>query len=64
MNDCVSEELRSMIEDLQETLSISNHRWNAWQLEFIESMAEKLECSMVIVSAKQTEKIRELWDMI
>lgn len=56
------DEVRSKIEDLSSTLSLSNNKWNAWELEFIESISEKLEQKTINVSPKQYEIIWNLWD--
>ncbi len=63
-NDNWQKEVRGKISDLSSTLSCSNNGWNAWELEFIESMSEKLEQDIINVSPKQYEKIWDLWDRI
>lgn len=56
--------IRQKIEDLEATLSVSNAPWNAWELEFIESVAAKLEKDFIKVSPAQYQKIWDLWDKI
>lgn len=53
---------RYKIEDLVESLEDSNISWNAWQIEFIESMGEKLEFSELKLSQKQKDKLLDLWE--
>lgn len=57
-------EVRGKLEDLQSTLSLSNHKWDAWELEFIENICEKLDWAYINVTAKQYEKIWDLWEKI
>lgn len=53
--------LDTMIEDLISTLNISNSPWNAWELEFIDSIKDVgIKC----LSPKQVDKIEELWDKL
>jgi hypothetical protein len=57
--------LRTKIEDLVASASASNHPWDAWALEFIESMESKLNIlGDVQVSPKQKEKILDLWEKL
>lgn len=63
-NENWQKEVRSKIEDLASTLSASNNGWNAWELQFIESVSEKLERDIINVSPKQYEKIWDLWERI
>lgn len=63
-NDNWQKEVRSKIEDLQSTLSLSNNKWNAWELEFIENICEKLNQDIINVSPKQYEKVWDLWEKI
>lgn len=57
-------EVRGKLEDLQTTLTISNNHWDAWELEFIENICEKLTLDIINVSPKQYEKIWDLWERI
>ncbi len=57
-------EVREKIEDLTDTLDISNVEWDAWEREFIESMSEKLGQEIINVSTKQYTRIWELWEKI
>jgi hypothetical protein len=56
--------VRSMLEDLQATLSASNNRWTAWELEFIEDISTRLKGKFIDLSPKQYEKVHDLWDKI
>ena len=58
------DDLREKLEDLKSTLTVSNHNWNAWELEFIENITEKLDCATISVTAKQLDKIWDLWEKI
>jgi hypothetical protein len=51
----------TMIEDLVSTLSVSNAPWNAWELEFIESLEDK---EYKDLSVKQREVVERLWDKL
>lgn len=63
-NDNWQKEVRQKIEDLSSTLSLSNNKWGPWELEFIESVSEKLDQDIINVSPKQYEKIWDLWEKI
>lgn len=60
-------DLREKIEDLNSTLTVRNVRWSAWELEFIESMAEKLDGpqdEIRYLTPNVKDKIVELWEKI
>lgn len=57
-------DLRVKLEDLRETLNISNHKWNDWELEFIRNITQKLENMVIHVTPNQWEKIEDLWERI
>lgn len=57
-------EVRAKLEDLQSTLSVSNSKWNAWELEFIENICEKLNQDIINISVKQYEIVWNLWERI
>jgi hypothetical protein len=63
-NDNWQKEVRSKLEDLESTLSLSNNKWNAWELEFIEDICGKLNQDIINVSPKQYEKVWDLWERI
>ena len=56
-NENWQREVRGKIEDLSSTLSASNNGWGAWELEFIDSMSEKLSQDIINVSPKQFNRI-------
>lgn len=59
------DELRKKLEDLRSTLSLSNCIWNAWELEFIESVCDKLDrAGDINVTPKQLDKIFDLWEKL
>lgn len=58
------DDLRKILEALEETLDISNVEWNEWEKEFIENICEKLLHKNIKVSPKQYEKIMDLWERI
>lgn len=49
------------IEDLIESLSISNVNWSAWALEFIESLGDK---NFNQLTLNQQTKVEELWETL
>lgn len=51
----------SMIETLLSTLSVSNSPWNAWELEFIESLENK---EYKDLSPKQRDIVEKLWEKL
>lgn len=55
--------IRGAIEDLQNSLG-NGQRWSNWEEEFIENISQKLSDTMIEVSEKQENKIRELWEKI
>lgn len=57
-------DLRRKLNDLSESLSLSNNGWNAWELEFIEDISLKLQESTIHVTPKQLDKIWDLWEKI
>ncbi len=57
-------EVRGMLVDLASTVDISNHPWNAWELEFIESLSDQLDEDLIRVTNKQEKTIRDLWDRL
>lgn len=63
-DDKWQQHVRSRIEDLVATAKASNHKWGAWELEFIESLGEKLEHQEIKMSPKQYAKMEDLWDKI
>lgn len=63
-NENWQKEVRNKLEDLRSTLSVSNNKWNAWELEFIENVCEKLEHDIIQISIKQYEKVWDLWEKI
>lgn len=58
------EDIRHKLEDLRESLSVSNIHWSEWEFDFIESMAEKLSYQTINISPKQYDTIRDLWERI
>lgn len=56
--------LRERLEDLKATLSVSNNNWNAWELEFIEDICQKLSQPKITMSLKQYDLVCSLWDRI
>lgn len=56
--------LRRKLEDLRETLHISNAHWSSWEEEFIHDMAEKLALPTIYVTPKQVSIIEDLWERI
>ena len=68
MRQALSEEfqadLRMKIEELSESLSLSNHPWNEWEIGFIEDMSKKLTQKQIHVSPKQYDTIWNLWDKL
>lgn len=54
-----------MARELAESLDIDNVEWSAWELEFIESFADKvLDGEAVTFTARQSAKIAELWEKL
>jgi hypothetical protein len=51
----------SMVETLISTLSVSNSPWDAWELEFIESLEGK---EFTDLSPKQRTKVEELFERL
>lgn len=49
------------IEDLVSSIKASNHKWGAWELEFIESLDGR---EFEKLSPKQKQKVEELWDKL
>ena len=60
----VQNEIRSRLEDLQSSLSISTSPWNAWELEFIENICSKIDDDPIRLSDKQYEKVCDLWEKL
>lgn len=55
---------RKKLEDLLASAQSSNHEWNAWELEFIESVCEKLDDIYINLSTKQIDKVWDLWEKL
>lgn len=51
----------AMIEALTESLSLSNHPWSAWEMEFIEDMEGRGWASL---SPKQQGIVQKLYDKL
>lgn len=57
-------DIRSKLEDLRDTLNVSNVKWNKWEREFIESVTLKLEHMSINLSPKQYDNVMNLWERI
>jgi hypothetical protein len=51
----------TVVEELVSTLNVSNAPWNAWELEFIESIQDK---EFSDLSVKQREVVERLWEKL
>lgn len=54
---------QEMIEDCVEAAKARNHPFNAWELEFIESVNNQFELTGSLSDAQET-KLEEIWDKI
>ncbi len=55
------EKLGDILEDLRESLNISNLEWNSWERKFIADVGFRAPESL---SEAQVDKARELWNRI
>ena len=56
--------IHGKIEDLVESLSLSNGEWNEWETEFIESLKPKLRYNNIKLTPRQYEKMNDLWEKL
>lgn len=57
-------EVRGKVQDLSDSVKHKWFSWGPWELEFIESMAEKLRYDVMNVTPKQYEKVWDLWEKL
>lgn len=60
----LQKELRLQINDLKDSVKHKWVKWSAWELEFIESLVEKLGDETIELSSKQHATMLELYDRI
>jgi len=56
-------DLVKMLEDCVEAAKTRNHPFNAWELEFIESVSNQFELTGSL-SKTQENKLEQIWDKI
>jgi hypothetical protein len=57
--------MREKVEDLKNSLTLSNgYQWSEWELQFIDSVSQKLDDIVFSLSDRQEEKVFELWEKI
>lgn len=64
MQEGLKEEIKRKVKDLVAASGCTNVSWNAWELEFIEAMENKLEDDPSYFTKNMYEKINEMWEKI